>query len=614
MRTSRPVSVLVSVLATVALVGSAGASSASPLGGAGGKRPTSGAEARRVDRVPTPQPAWFDCSSVFGEGNECATVDLPLDYDQPRGATTGVAVLRHLATDQANKIGTLFLNPGGPGGSGVMFAAEAGWFLGADLLERFDIVGFDPRGTNFSDNVRCWANVGAQAVDLAGFSVAFPFTADEETAYVRSSQAFGRACSTTGKPVSGSMSTAEVARDMDVLRRMVGDAQLTYLGFSYGSYLGNVYANMFPDRVRAITIDGVLDPIAWAGTQANAAVPQTARLKSGDGAARALDEILARCGEAGEEYCSFAAGGDPVQGYADIVASLQSAPLVITDPDFGDLTISYATLISILLSDMYAPDGAAWVDADLTFVRDLLQAPGVPGSAAAAAQDTARTALVEKVRVAQVQADAADAARVSQQAAFGFDFPYYNGAEAFQSVLCTDGRNPSSADRWPGYADAADLTGPGFAALWTWASAPCASKTWTVRDEDAFVGPFTHGTANPVLVVGNYWDPATNYDGAVNAASLLPNSRLLSSDSWGHTAYGTSACVTDAVDAYLLTLELPAPGTVCIGDVQPFTTPLAVPGEPGAGARTVQPDRGGADQPSRLPPVVPPLPGAVPRG
>ena len=98
----------------------------------------------------------------------------------------------------------------------------------------------------------------------------------------------------------------------------------------------------------------------------------------------------------------------------------------------------------------------------------------------------------------------------------------------------------------------------------------CARKTWTVQDEDAYRGPFNQRTAAPVLVVGNYWDPATNYDDAVSSAALLPNSRLLSSDSWGHTAYGTSACVTGAVDEYLLRGTLPAKGTVCVGDVQPF--------------------------------------------
>ncbi|MGL5850373.1 MAG: alpha/beta hydrolase, partial [Phycicoccus sp.] len=129
------------------------------------------------------------------------------------------------------------------------------------------------------------------------------------------------------------------------------------------------------------------------------------------------------------------------------------------------------------------------------------------------------------------------------------------------------------------------------------------SSTWTVRDEDSYRGPFTRRTVNPVLVVGNLYDPATNYSGAERAADLLPNSRLLSSDSWGHTAYGTSECVTVAMERYLLTRALPAAGTRCVGDVQPFTEPLG-DDEPSQRRAT-----GGRE----LPPVVPPLPGSVPR-
>ncbi len=163
---------------------------------------------------------------------------------------------------------------------------------------------------------------------------------------------------------------------------------------------------------------------------------------------------------------------------------------------------------------------------------------------------------------------AAAAAKARQGKAAGFAFPYDNSPEAFQSVLCTDGLNPARAAAWKGYAAKAQRTAPDFGPLWTWASAPCASSTWTARDEDAYRGGFSHDTASPVLVVGNYWDPATNYAGAVAAAGLLPNSTLLSSDSWGHTAYGTSPCVTRAVDRYLLSLALPDRGTRCVGDEQ----------------------------------------------
>lgn len=550
---------------------------------------TSRAEATRVDRVPVPDPHWFDCSSAFGERTECGTVLLPLDYDQPRKATTEVALLKLAVADPARKVGTLFVNPGGPGGSGVQMAAAAAQFLSPGLLERFDVVGVDPRGTNFSSNVRCFRNLGEQAAALSGLNVAFPVGDTETGAYVASSKAFGVGCSTTGAPLSGSMSTAEVARDMDVLRRMVGDEKLTFLGFSYGTYLGNVYANLFPDRVRAVVIDGVLDPLAWAGTPQNASIPQTQRLKSGEGASKALDETLARCAAAGPAFCLLAGLGDPAAVYADIVASLKENPVVVTDENGTPLfELTYPLLVGLLLSDLYAPEGPSWVDQDLTFVHSLLHPTDADVTAV-------RTSFVGRYRALHAPHDAPTGAVAG--------FPYDNSFETFQSVLCTDGLNPARAEDWVPASAAADAAAPGFGPLWTWASAPCASSTWTIRDEDAYTGPFTRKTAAPVLVVGNYWDPATNYEGAVAAAGLLPRSTLLTSDSWGHTAYGTSACVTDTVDAYLLTGQVPAAGTVCVGDVQPFTEPLGA-----------EPDQQSRRAPARpLPPVVPPLPGALPR-
>jgi pimeloyl-ACP methyl ester carboxylesterase len=563
-------------------------------------------EARRVDRVPTPDPEWFDCTLAFGDGNECTTVELPLDYDRHKGRTTSVAVLRHPAADQSTKLGTLFVNPGGPGASGVVMAAVAPFFLGAEVLDRFDIVGFDPRGTNFSDNVRCWEHMGTQVVDIRGFiEMPFPFTEDEENRFVASSEAIGRACASFGDRLVGSMSTAEVARDMDVLRRMVGDEQLTYLGFSYGSYLGTVYANLFPGRVRAVAIDGILDPREWAGTAETSDVPVTERIRSAEGSWRAFREILDRCEEAGPDFCQLAGIGDPTDIATEVLERLQNEPLVLTDPFTGqDIEITYAIFVSFLLGDMYFPQGPLFVDLDLSFAYSLLQEQGAPGTVEGSVSDAARSALLEKARAVKKQTTSA---QQPASGGFGFGFPYDNSLEAFLTVQCTDSTNPDDADSWRAHADRADAAAPHFGRLWTWQSAPCASDTWTVRDEDAYTGPFTRRTQNPVLVVGNLWDPATNYDNAVATAALLPGSRLLSSDSWGHTAYGTSACVTDAVDAYLLSVRLPEPGTLCVGNDQPFTIPIEAPPEPPQDQRR-------ADVPDRLPPVVPPLPGAVPRG
>ena len=145
----------------------------------------------------------------------------------------------------------------------------------------------------------------------------------------------------------------------------------------------------------------------------------------------------------------------------------------------------------------------------------------------------------------------------------------------------------------------ADARAPYFGRAWGWGTVQCARNTWTVRDEDAYTGPWTRHTAAPVLFVGTKWDPATNYDDAVSASKRLPNSRLISNTNWGHTSYGTSACVTGAIDTYLLSGTLPAKGTLCEGAYQPFTTPLPTDG----GAATLK----AAAVEAKRPPVATPL-------
>ena len=505
-------------------------------------------EKHRVDTVRTPVLRWYRCYS----NAECATVRVPLDYDAPHGASTEIAVLRLRARNHKARIGSLFVNPGGPGGLGTELAYAAPYFLGDEVLDRYDVVGFDPRGIGYSANVKCFRSARDQSAAFAGLVPAFPYGASQEAAYLRSARAVGRGCSSTGRPLTGAMSTAEAARDMELLRRAVGDPKLNYLGFSYGTALGQYYAGMFPDRVRAMVVDGVINPVDWVGSAATRDMTQDDRLGSAAGAHRALIEILRRCDKAGKTHCPFA-DGDPVRSFEAIAARLRTGPVVVKDPLLGDLTVTYTDFVATVLSALYGPyagDSVAAVAAD---VRTMI-------SGAPAARRTAGRSLAR--RLAQ-----------ARQSAGGRDFPYDNGYETFSGVSCTDGVHPTDA-AWPSLAAAADRRAPHFGRAWSWNTAQCARNMWTVRDEDAYRGPFNRRTAAPVLIVGSHWDPATNYRQAVAVARLLPNSRLLSSDNWGHTAYGSSACVTRAIDAYLLRGTLPAVGTVCVGDVQPFAQPL----------------------------------------
>ncbi|MEV6490696.1 alpha/beta hydrolase, partial [Actinoplanes sp. NPDC051633] len=434
---------------------------------------TSAVEARRVDRVPTPRLNWYACY----EWAECDTVDLPLDYDRPNGPTVEIAVLRVKARDQANKIGTLFVNPGGPGGPGTDMALGAPFWLGSEVMDRFDVVGFDPRGLAYSDEVKCFRNTREQTEKLAGMNVFFPWTEEETAAYVNSARELGKSCSTTGKPLSGSMSTAEVVRDMEVLRRAVGDDKLNYLGFSYGTAIGQYYANMFPDRFRAITVDGVLNPQSWVGNQQTKDMTLDDRLRSADGAFKALSEIFERCDAAGPELCPQA--GRFAADFETVADRLRAEPLELEDPA-GKYYFRYSDFVGSALGNLYGPfayEGIGFMVDDLLVLTD----PGSDADRRAAAAKRLNEKLAER----------------GQRP--GRDFPYFNGAEMGAAVICTDGLHPADAALWPELTARADERAPYFGRAWGWGDAMCARKTWTVQDEDAYRGPFNKRTAAPVL-------------------------------------------------------------------------------------------------------------------
>ncbi len=572
----------VAPMITVASTGVLPAAQAAPRTAAPAFDHTSAREAERVDSVPTPTLHWYHCSDYPGQ--LCATARLPRDYDEPHGPTVAVALVKHRAGDPAHKRGTIFVNPGGPGGSATSMAAQAEFLFGAGILRRFDVVGVDPRGTNLSDEVKCFADSRRQQSALRGMDMPFPFTAAQQQRFERSAVALGRACSGRGAAMAGSMSTAEDARDMDVLRRAVGDTKLTYLGFSYGTYLGQVYANMFPDRVRSMVLDGVVDPVAWAGTTASRNIPQTVRTPSAAASHRALHELLKRCGKAGPKHCEFASK-HTVHKFDRLAGRLKRHPVTLRSP-FGNYRIDYPMLISDVLSGLYYPDGYQFVIPELTMLWKKTSAPAKRSGPAKASTGGRRISAAERPddtaairRLRQIRSRLMTDAKP-------YDFAYDNSLEAFTSVLCTDSINPTRVTAWPKAAARADAASAYFGRLWAWSSAPCASSTWTVRDEDAYRGPFTRRTAGPVLVVGNTWDPATNYHSAQKVARLLPNSRLLLSNSWGHTAYGSSVCATRAIRDALRSVRLPAKGLHCVGHVQPYTPKrqLAVPAAVSSGA------------------------------
>lgn len=496
---------------------------------------TSATERKRVDKVKAPKIKWFRST---GWDYYLATVKVPLDYDKPKGAKIELALAKYPAKDQAHKIGTLFVNPGGPGGSATQLAAFAGSFLSESVLKRFDIVGIDPRGTNNSQQVSCFKDLRSQVKALKGFNSS-PLKSTTRTKYYASAKNLAKGCSNYGKSVASAMSTAEVARDMDVLRRSVGDKKLNYLGFSYGSYLGEVYAAMFPDRFRALVIDGVLSPSAWRGSKATDSTPMSLRLKSADGSWKALQKVLQMCDTAGPTQCPLT---NSMATFKSVSAKLRQKPLVI-----DGYPLTYEGFLGDILGILYAQYYAAeTITSYIAMVADYYKS----GSSSAAAKVIAT--------------------HKSIRAAFkGHGFSYNNSLEAYSSVVCTDARQPRKMSTWPKKIATASAKAPYFSEIWGWQDVQCATSYWKAKDEDRYSGKFSKSTAKPILIVGNTYDPATNYSGAVRAHQLLTNSYLLSSNSWGHTAYGSSTCATSAVDNYLLSGKRP-PAT-CKGDYQPFT-------------------------------------------
>lgn len=477
---------------------------------------------------------WQGCPAEIGPAFDCAVFAVPLDHDDPEGASVALRLVRLPASDPARKQGSIFFNPGGPGGSGVDFVVGVGPFLYSDEVRaHFDLIGFDPRGIGRSEPLLCFESLAEAARVVPPF--AFPVTRAEEELVERLDTQLARACEARGGPILDHMATADVARDLDLMRAAVGDARLNYVGYSYGSFLGVTYANLFPGRVGALVVDGVLDPIAWTRGRGLQALtqPVSTRLRSDAGAQATLEEFFRLCDAAGPSGCAFAP--DAAARYAALTERLRAAPIVFRDPATGQLVlVRYPDLIGTTLGAMY--DSAGW-----------------PGFA-------------EYLAALEAAADPSTA-EASSSASLAI---YPNFVEGFPGVLCSDGVNPNDHRYWARAGAQADAEFGYFGRLWTWVSSPCA--TWPGRDSDKHVGVFTRDTVNPVLVVGTRFDPATRYEGAVTVADLLPNSTLLTVEGWGHTSLFLSACADEAVSQYLLTGDPPSPGTTCAQDVPPFAT------------------------------------------
>lgn len=489
-------------------------------------------------RVPTI--SWQPCIEGV-ENLDCARVQVPLDYRYPYGHKTELALARIPAADKANKIGTLFLNPGGPGASGVDLIYNGfGDLLNEILQGRFDIVGWDPRGIGESTPIQCWDNEDDRNAHFQGQPI-FPYRAAQERPFFEAYRGIAYRCfaNAASQPIMNFMTTGDVVRDLDLLRRAVGDSQLNYLGYSYGSYIGSTYANMYPRNIRAMVIDGVLDPRLWnSGWQIKS--DRTASYE-------VLREFFRQCDFAGKDCALRGPNGSKARFDAILAVARQQGTIVIGEGD-DVFEYGYDEVVADASSLMYSPE--QWPR--YASFLDLL------GNALAGKQDAAKNALATRRAIEQQFADASPVQR-----AF-----YDNSLEAYFGNHCSDASYPYAFDWFAAigrYAESGSFMGPN----WWWINAACAA--WP-KGPNRYTGPWKTGTSSRVLVIGNYFDPATNYRGAVETQKLLRTSRLLTYAGWGHVASytGRSQCVDDIVTDYILNGAVPPKKIVCPAAPNPF--------------------------------------------
>ncbi|MGH8823639.1 MAG: alpha/beta hydrolase [Jiangellaceae bacterium] len=452
---------------------------------------------------------WEPCRDEF----ECATAQVPLDYDAPDGEVIELALLRAPATGD-DRIGSLLVNPGGPGGSGVDYATST--VVNDAVHERFDIVGFDPRGVGESAPVDCLSDTDLDEFVSADGS---PDDATEVMLLVEQASGLADGCATRETAMLPHLGTADVARDLDVLRAALGDEQLNYLGKSYGTSIGAVYAEQFPERVGRVVLDGAIDP---ALTGAEVAFGQA------EGFERALDAYLAYCLE-GEECPLGRIETEARSTLANLLDVIDATPLP-TDDESRPLTEGLAVrgialplyltpdqgypVLSLALDDALAGDGAA-----LLALADIYLFRNPDGT--------------------------------------------YDGNtnEAIYAVNCVDRPHPSSIAEIEAAIPEFEAASPIFGSFLAWDELTCVE--WTVPPATE-VAPVTAPGAGPIVVVGTTGDPATPYEWAESLARQLESGVLVSYEGSVHTAYREgSECVDEAVDTYLLEGTAPDDGLRC---------------------------------------------------
>ena len=442
---------------------------------------------------------------------DTATITVPVDYADPTGPTIDLFVMRHRALDPDARIGSLLVNPGGPGAPGSELALYAAYQFDQPLLERFDVIGWDPRGTGASEPaIECISDADYDRMYAEIDST--PDTAADHDLLVEVAEEFAAGCEIGSQGILEHVGTNNSARDMDSIRRALGEETISYFGFSYGSELGAAWVTLFPDTVRAAVLDGASDPEAEA---------LESSLQQLQGFEESVVRFLDDCASDG---CAFAPDGDADAAYFELMEALDRDPVpsVAGRPDVNR-DVATTAVIQAMYSDTYWP----------ALEHSL-----------AAARDGDGSGLLQLY---------------DEYYRRNPDGTYGNMFEAFQSISCADVPERPTVDEVDAEAAQYEDVAPHLVPEGSAGGYFCTFFPPAVDPRVAITG----AGAGPVVVIGTTGDPATPFESTVAMAEQLEDGRLISVEANQHLGYGVNDCVVDAVNDYLLDLVAPTETLEC---------------------------------------------------
>jgi pimeloyl-ACP methyl ester carboxylesterase len=455
---------------------------------------------------------WKSC----GDGMQCTTATAPMNWDEPATASIDLALVRQQATS-GHKLGSLLVNPGGPGGSGRDFILNSVDYATSETLQQnFDIVGFDPRGVGSSTAISCYDDPAALDQYIYGILPGDIGSDEWLAAYEQTNATFDADCQKYTGPLLQYVDTVSAARDLDLLRAVLGDTKLNYLGYSYGTYLGATYADLYPEKTGRLVLDGAIDP---ATTEFDVTLEQAKGFES------AFRAYLADC--IGQSDCPFTGTVDEaVQTVIGIFGQLQASPLVGSD----GRQLGVGAMFGAVILPLYNQDNWPYLNQLFTEVEK--------------GQTDTAFLLADSLYGRDSDGSYAD-----------------NSTEGLIAINCSDYPNVSDLPTLREQADELSAAAPLFGPLQAYGGLTC--KHWpypATRDRTAI----SAAGSTDIIVIGTTNDPATPYVWAQALAGELENGHLISYTGEGHTAYNKGDdCVDNAVDDYFVKGTVPTEDPHC---------------------------------------------------